>query len=166
MENELVSNSGGTVTPNPAVTMAANTSPEIDEIAQEFAQFEKDFDINVMDEAGATQESNKMTDAISGSVFEAPNQESDGAIGLLALADGEGGDGQEGWFRDRFKPIVRAIAARAKSIIQKMINLAHRLGKYRGCISKIVAAINAFKAKKFGTAIRYSVSAFRCIQAA
>lgn len=170
MDNELVSNNSTAMTSHQVIS-AQVTSDEAEEVAaieQEFVQFDADFGTNLMAPESETGETNLLDQAAEGTPFAAPSAETGGTLSLLDLADGATGTQEEGfgsWIRDRVRPIVNAIKNRAKRIIAKMVALARRLGKYRKCIAKIIAAIKAYKAKKFGTAISAAYTAFKCINA-
>lgn len=171
MDNELVSNSGATVTAHQVATFDGDTGEEaaIASIAQDFKQFDEDFGTNLTTPETATADTEMLDEATAGTPFAAPKAESGGTLSLLDMADGNFGSQEESlgsWLRDKVKPVVNAIMNRAKKIIAKMVDLARRLGKYSACVSKIVAAINAFKAKQFGSAISKAYTAFRCIQSA
>lgn len=171
MENELVSNSGSAVVTGQVsdVVDDSGEEAEIVSIEQDFVQFDEDFGTDLMAPETTGPETDMLEQAAEGTPFAIPQAETGGTLSLLEMADGNFGSEQEGvfsWIRDRFKPIVNAIMRRARKIIRKMVALARRLGKYRACISKIVAAIKAFKAKKFGSAIKNAFSAFRCIKRA
>lgn len=170
MENELVSNAGSSVSVD-QVLVDATRDDEAEEVASieaDFIQFDADFGTNLMAPESETAEANMLDQAADGTPFAAPKAETGGTLSLLEMADGNYGNGEEGfgsWVKDRFKPIVNAIKNRAKKIIAKMVALARRLGKYRTCIAKIIAAIKAFKAKKWGSAIKAAFTAFKCIRA-
>ena len=170
MDNELVSNTGSTVASD-QVLSAQVTSDEAEEVASiehDFIQFDEDFGTSLMAPESVANETGLLDQAAEGTPFAAPAAESGGTLSLLDLADGNTGTQEEGfgdWIRDRVRPVVNAIANRAKKIIAKMVALARRLGKYAKCVSKIIAAIKAFKAKKFGSAIKAAFEAFKCIRA-
>tara|TARA_R110002110_G_scaffold207914_2_gene420095 strand:- start:145 stop:660 length:516 start_codon:yes stop_codon:yes gene_type:complete len=171
MDNELVSNSGATVTAQHVTAFGGNTGEEaaIASIAQDFKQFDEDFGTNLTAPETASADTEMLDEATVGTPFAAPSAESGGTLSLLDMADGNFGSQEESlgsWLRDRVKPVVNAIMNRAQKIIAKMVDLARRLGKYSACVSKIVAAINAFKAKQYGSAISKAYTAFRCIQSA
>lgn len=170
MDNELVSNSGGS-TPaqvlNPQVL--SGEAEEVASIEADFIAFDEDFGTNLTQPESETSQTSLLDQAAEGTPFAAPAAETGSTLSLLEMADGNFGDnGEEGfgsWIRDRFKPVVNAIMNRAKKIIAKMVSLARRLGKYAKCVTKIVAAIAAFKAKKYGSAIAKAFEAFKCIKA-
>lgn len=173
MDNELVSNSGATS--SAAVDQVADVSSDTSEAAEvasiemDLLQFDEDFGTHLMAPETATPETDMLDQATEGTPFSVPQAETGGTLSLLEMADGNFGTQEEGfgsWIRDRVKPIVNAIKKRAQKIIKKMVALARRLGKYRGCVSKIVAAIKAFKAKQYGSAIAKAATAFMCIKAA
>lgn len=171
MENELVSNSGSSVSIDQVLggDSGDQEAEEVASIEADFIQFDADFGTNLMAPESAAASTNALDQAAEGTPFAAPKAETGGTLGLLEMADGNFGDnGEEGfgsWIRDRVKPVVNAIKNRAKKIIAKMVALARRLGKYAACVGKIVAAIAAFKAKKWGTAIKAAFEAFKCIRA-
>lgn len=171
MENELVSNSGAAASAlrSPVFQGDAGEAAEIASIEQDFVQFDEDFGTSLMAPESASGDTEMLDEATAGTPFAAPSAETGGTLSLLEMADGNFGTQEEGfgsWIKDKFKPVVNAIRKRAEKIIAKMVALARRLGKYRACVSKIVAAINAFKAKKYGSAISKALTAFRCIQSA
>ena len=171
MENELVSNSGTTVTAQQAAVFGTDVGEEaeIASIEQDFKQFDEDFGTDLTAPETSSADTEMLDEAAAGTPFAAPQAETGGTLSLLDMADGNFGSQEESigsWLRDRLKPVVNAIMNRAKKIIAKMVALARRLGKYRACISKIVAAINAFKAKQYGSAITKAYTAFRCIKSA
>ncbi|SLN61701.1 hypothetical protein [Pseudooctadecabacter jejudonensis] len=171
MDNELVSNSGSSATASQVLSAAPmdDEAAEVASIEADFVQFDEDFGTTFMAPEAETAQTSLLDQAAEGTPFAAPAAETGGTLSLLEMADGNYGDnGEEGlgsWVRDRVKPIVNAIKNRAKKIIKKMVELARRLGKYAKCVGKIVAAITAFKAKKYGTAIKAAYEAFKCIRA-
>lgn len=170
MENELVSNSGAAVTAGAALGLGdTGEQAEIASIRHDFEQFDEDFGTNLTAPETSTASMDMLDEATVGTPFAAPQAESGGTLSLLDIADGNYGTQEEGfgsWLSDRLKPVVNAIKKRAEKIIAKMIALAKRLGKYAPCVSKIVAAIKAFKAKQYGSAISKAYVAFNCIQSA
>ncbi len=175
MDNELVSNGGAAVTMNQVMgnqvigtDMDADEAAEVASIEQDFVQFDEDFGTTLMAPESVANETSMLDQAAEGTPFAAPAAETGGTLSLLELADGNTGTQEEGigdWFRDRVRPVVNAIKNRARKIIKKMVALARRLGKYAKCVGKIIAAITAFKAKKYGSAIKAAFEAFKCIRA-
>jgi len=170
MDNELVSNSGsaGSASLGLGPQVTSDEAAEIASIEQDFIQFDEDFGTNLMAPDSVTNETSLLDQAAEGTPFAAPTAETGGTLSLLDIADGNTGSQEEGlgdWVRDRFRPIVNAVKNRAKKIIAKMVALARRLGKYAQCVGKIIAAITAFKAKKYGSAIKAALEAFKCIRA-
>lgn len=171
MDNELVSNSGTSVSTSQVLApqVGSEEAEEVASIEADFVQFDEDFGTNLMAPESETSQTSMLDEAAQGTPFAAPAAETGGVLGLLEMADGDFGDnGEEGfgdWIKRRVKPLVNAIKARAQKIINKMVALARRLGKYAKCVGKIIAAIAAFKAKKFGTAIKAAFEAFKCIRA-
>ena len=170
MDNELVSNGGSKVSASQVLGsgMDSEEAEEIASIEREFVQFDEDFGTSLMAPESATNENSMLDQATEGTPFAAPAAETGGTLSLLDLADGDTGTQEEGvgdWLRDRVRPVVNAIKNRASKIIKKMVELARRLGKYAKCVGKIIAAITAFKAKKYGSAIKAAFEAFKCIRA-
>ena len=169
MDNELVSNSGSTQAAQVlSANMDSDEAAEVASIEQDFIQFDEDFGTSLMAPESVANENNMLDQATVGTPFAAPAAETGGTLTILEMADGDTGTAEEGigdWFRDRVRPIVNAVKNRAQKIIRKMVALARRLGKYAACVGKIIAAITAFKAKKYGTAIKAAFEAFKCIRA-
>ncbi|MEJ8562078.1 hypothetical protein QTO30_13175 [Yoonia sp. GPGPB17] len=160
MDNEVVGN-----TPT-APQMTANDAPEsaeVAEIAADFAQVEEDFGLGLTARLGAPEAMDELDQAAQGTVFAAPSAETGGTLTLLDIADGNVGNGQEGFF-DFLKPVVNAIKRRAQKIIRKIVALVRKYAKYAGCIPKVVKAVRSFAAKKYGTALQDALAAFACIQ--
>jgi len=56
------------------------------------------------------------------------------------------------------------VKRRASGIVKKLTGLVRKYRKYRSCVPKVLAVVAAFKAKKYGTAVRKGYDAFRCIR--
>lgn len=143
-----------------------------DEIEADIAELEEDFgDLGLDDDDQdvGSSELDELDAALAGSEFATENAESSDMdeFSVLMIADGHipGGFGdEEGFFGDIWDKIKNPIKRRARKLIKKLDKLVRKFRKYRSCVPKVVAAVTAFKAKKFGTSLKLGWSAYRCIR--
>ena len=169
MSDQLVSKGGGGDSDG-GMSGGGGTAPgwlndALDDVGQEFATLEEDFGEMGFGAAGdGSPEMDELNQESEGTPFEVSGQgETAMGMSILDIADGEGG-GEEflGGIVDKVK---NAIKKRAQKIIKKITDLVRRLGaKAKKCLKKVTAAIKAFKAKKWGTAIKRAWEAYRCLR--
>jgi hypothetical protein len=162
MDNEVVSNTAGTGMPSAALPSAGGNA-ELAAIMAEFKKVEEDFGVNLMSRLSSRAEHDALDQAIKGTVFSSAGAESGGMLSLLDIADGKGFNGQEGVL-DVLNPVVNAIKLRAQKIIAMIVKLVRKGAKYAPCIPQVTAAVAAFSAQQYGSALTAAMSAFACIQ--
>ena len=153
-----------------------STNEAAEEIAQleaEFAELEADFGdlgLDKDDQEAASDNLAQLEAALAGTEFAVEGAESVGPLSVLDIADGNfGGAGQqEGFLGDVWgkitKPIENVIKRRAARLIKRLIALVRKYRKYSSCVPSVLAVIAAFKARKYGTAVRLSSAAYLCIK--
>lgn len=146
----------------------------LDEIEAEFSVLESDFgDLGLEDgDASVSSELKDFEAALAGTEFSSESAESEmgSTLTILQIADGETPDGgEEGWLGDAWKtikrPVVNIVKRKAKKIIARLTKLIRKYAKYRACIPAVTLAVAAFKAGKYGTALKQAYAAYRCIRA-
>ncbi len=155
--------------------MSKSETAILDEIEADFSQLESDFgDLGLEedDDGPASSEMQEFEAALAGTEFGSEDAESDmsGGLTILQIADGElPGGGEEGWLGDVWdrvrRPVVNIVKRKAKKIIARLTKLIRKYAKYRSCIPGVMKAVAAFKAGRYGTALRYCYASYRCIRA-
>lgn len=147
-----------------------NEPPELLELDIEFAALAEDFNLEEASGSGSTSELDLL---IAGTELEPDGSESTGGTtNLLDLADqiGTGSDPEflgkitsaiGGAFSSAWGGFVKGKAAR---LIRKLISLVRKAPKYASCVPQVLAAAAAFKAQKWGTALRLAYRAYKCIK--
>jgi len=154
---------------------ANDISSEMAAIEAEIRELQEDFgDLGLDDDDDTEQisvnELDKLNAAIEGTVFEVSAAESSGELTILQIADGLFPDQsmQEGWFPSLPNPFILArklIKGKASKIINKIVRLVKKYRKLALCVPTVTLAVAAFKAGKYGTALKSGISAYTCIKA-
>jgi len=165
----------------------AEISRELMEIEADLKELEEDFgDIGLTgsdDEQESSSEIESLNRMVEGTDFEFSVPESTSEITVLDIADADLSEEemQEGIW-DVVKSaagavtstisgipgagfIRRQIKKRAGRLISKLIKLVKKYKRLAVCVPKVTAAVAAFKAGRYGTALKLGFSAYRCIKA-
>ncbi len=141
-----------------------------EEVDTMFAELELDLgDLGLDDEGDdpASSELAELDEALAGTEFDEGGEEFDAGPGMssiLEMADAQGGDGEEfigGLVGGAVRKIIRR---RAKKLIKRITRLVRKYAKYRKCLPAVLQAVAAFKAGKYGTALKRGYSAYKCIR--
>lgn len=124
-------------------------------------------DLGLEDESDdpASSELAELDAALAGTEFAEDGEEFDAGPGMssvLEMADGQGADGEE--FFGIGGSVRRLIRRRAKKLIARITKLVRKYAKYRKCLPAVLHAVAAFKAGKYGTALKRGYSAYKCIR--
>lgn len=145
---------------------------ELMELEAEFAELTDELGVNLEEETSVAADSDEFAElnaAIAGTEFAVGGQESSTPLSILDIADGDFGAGaQEGFLGDLFdkikRPVVNLVKRRASRLISRLNRLVRQASKYSSCVPMVVAAVAAFKAGKYGTAVKRAYAAFKCIR--
>ncbi|MFV0303204.1 MAG: hypothetical protein ACK5IP_20430 [Paracoccus sp. (in: a-proteobacteria)] len=135
-------------------------SAELADLDREFADLIADFDL---DDGGDTPEMGALDAAIAGTEFASAGAER-GSVSLLDIADGVMPESMSESQAEIFGKIGGIFKRRASRLIKKLIGIVRSAAKYKSCVPLVTAAVVAFKAGKWGTALRQALSAYRCIK--
>lgn len=151
-----------------------NLNQEVMEIEAEIRELEEDLGELLLDapaEAAVvlSPELSELEEALVGTEFDEPvSSELAAGESILDIADDVSLDSQEefiGGLIDKTKKFIRIrIKRRAGRWIRTIVRLVRKHAKLAKCIPAVTAAIAAFKAKKYGTALKSAISAYKCIK--
>lgn len=150
MDYENVGNNSGSMTAE---------IPELAELDIEFAGLAEEFGLGDAADHGAL---NELDAAVEGTELDAGQSESAGGLSILDIADGAGGFAESQ--PEFFGAVGNWIKKKAARLIRKLIALVRKYAKYKSCIPAVMKAVAAFKARKWGTALRAAYAAYRCIK--
>jgi hypothetical protein len=150
-------------------------STHLEEIENEIKELEEDFgdiglDVDDDDEEESSSELDNLNAEIKGTDLDTTGAESasigGGELTLLQIADGQIPEQsmQEGWLPKWFPRIPNIFKRRAKKIIRKITWLVKKYKKLAPCVPAVTKAVVAFKTGRYGSAIRYGISAMYCIK--
>ena len=137
------------------------TAQELQELEAELSELATDFEEFEMasgeDGGPSSSELSELDAELSGTEFEELGLDADD----VGVADIRAMSGDEadmlffgGWIKRKVKKLIR-----------KIVRLVKKYRKLASCVPKVTAAVVAFKARKWVTALRRAYSAYRCIKA-
>lgn len=143
-------------------TKTAGGPAELLELDREFAELMEDFDL---EESADSDDLADLDAMIKGTEFEDTATESAPSLSLLDIAD-QAGTGTIAESQAEFATAIGGFVRRRVSrLLRKLLRLVRKSKKYAGCIPAVAKAVAAFKAGKWGTALRLALAAYRCIRA-
>ena len=156
MDMEDVGNNEPVGTTGSAISIDA----EMAELDREFAEAAEEFGL---DETIGSSEFAELDAALEGTELALDDTETaDPRSIALAIADGwqPGSGGSQA----EFGFIGNIIKNKAKKLIKKLVAFVRKSRKYAVCIPAVTKAVAAFKAGKWGTALKAAYAAYRCIK--
>lgn len=141
---------------------------EFDEIEADIGELEAHFGDLGFDDDEQDAESGEMSEletALAGTEFDSDVAKSSGQMTFMEAADGVGGppsgEDAEFSFLNPAKLLAKFLAKKAIRFALKYV----RRSKFAPCARLVAQALRAFKAKRYGTALKYAYRAGKCIKA-
>jgi len=149
---------------------------ELQQIDDDFAELNEMFgseELNFSEES--SEELSALDAALEGADIPVVGGSS-GQLTLMAVMDGEIDEqslveqGWTDWVRDKAKKVGRKLdprkifKGRVKKMIRKIVRLVKKYRKLSPCVPGVTKAVVLFKARKYGSALTASYSAYRCIR--
>jgi len=144
-----------------SVSNSSSSEPsELAELDIEFAELVEEFDL---EQDSSTDTTSELDAQIAGTELDpASGTEVGQSMSILDIADRVGTGAESD--AEFFGAIGNWIRKKAAKLIRKLITIVRKAPKYAPCIPKVMTAVAAFKAKKWGTALRLAYSAYKCIK--
>jgi len=147
---------------------------EISELEADLGDLGLDDDVQ-SDSSESSSELSELESVLAGTEFESAATKPSGGLSILEIADGAipeesfqegilGSLGKIGQMLNPIRLVKSAVKGKARSIIRKITGLVRKYAKLAPCAPKVTAAVVAFKAGQYGTALKAGWSAYKCIK--
>ncbi len=150
---------------------AAELTSDIESIESEFAELTEAFGDLGLDAPGQQESSGELAEldaAVAGTEFDLPVSSDGEANSILEIADDLSLDSMEEGLGSIFRKIGKGVRnifkGKARKIIRKIVRLVRKYSRLKACVPAVAVAVAAFKAGKYGTAIRSGWAALKCIR--